>query len=62
MANIDLEDDSAATRDAMEMMTRLTDMVQLGNYLSYGQWDLSDADIERLNKDEEMKQRVRTKA
>jgi pyruvate/2-oxoacid:ferredoxin oxidoreductase alpha subunit len=61
LVNIEHEDDSAATRDALEKMTRLTDITQMSNFLSYGKWDLSGADIERLNKDEEMKQRVRQK-
>ena len=28
------------------------------NFLTYGKWDLTDADIEKLNKDEERKERV----
>jgi hypothetical protein len=58
LANMDLEDESAATKEALEMLTRLSDMNQLTNYLSYGKWDLSERDVARLNKDEEMKQRV----
>ena len=42
-----------------EKLTRLSDMNQMENFLTYGKWDLSDADVERLKKDEEMKQRVR---
>jgi hypothetical protein len=58
LANIDLEDDTAATREALEKLTRLSDMRQLENFLSYGQWDLTEPAIERLQKDEEIKQRV----
>jgi hypothetical protein len=31
---------------------------ELERFLSYGKWDLTDEDIERINKDEENKQRV----
>ncbi len=58
LARIDVEDDSAATREALEKMTRLWDTTQMANYLSYGKWDLDPPAIERLQKDEEMKQRV----
>lgn len=58
MLGVSLEDDSAATRATMEKLTRLSDISQMENFLSYGQWDLSEHDIERLQKDEEMKQRV----
>ena len=42
----------------MEALTKLSDEKELERYLSYGKWGLSDDDIVRLNKDEEMKQRV----
>ena len=41
------------------MNVRLTDQEELNNYLTYGKWDLDEKQIERLHKDEEMKQRVR---
>ena len=59
LATIDLEEMNQATRKTYELLTRLSDSEQMSNYLSYGQWDLSESDIERLQKDEEMKQRVR---
>ena len=59
LATVDLDDMSQANKQTFELLTRLSNVVQMSNYLSYGQWDLSDADIERLKKDEEMKQRVR---
>ena len=40
------------------MNVRLTDQDELNNYLTYGKWDLDEKQIERLHKDEEMKQRV----
>ena len=52
------EDDSQDTKEKLEMMTRLADEEQMGNYLSYGKWDLTPKDIARLEKDDEMKQRV----
>ena len=52
------EDDSQDTKEKLEMMTRLSDEEQMGNYLSYGKWDLTPKDIARLEKDDEMKQRV----
>ena len=58
MATVDIEDESAATKEAMKRLTRLSDPVQMANFLSYGQWDLKQKDIERLQKDQEMKQRV----
>ena len=48
----------AATKEAMKRLTRLSDPIQMANFLSYGQWDLKQKDIERLQKDQEMKQRV----
>ena len=58
LAKIDTEDDSAATKQTLEALSRLTDERELERYLSFGQWGLSDDDIVRLQKDEEMKQRV----
>ncbi len=58
LANIDAEDDSAATKETLEAITRLGDEVQLERFLSYGKWGLTDDDIVRLKKDDEMKQRV----
>ena len=52
------EDDSAETKAKLEMLRRLSEPEQMENYLSYGKWDLNDADILRLQKDDEMKQRV----
>ena len=43
---------------ALEKLTRLHDKSQMENFLTYGKWDLTDADIEKLNKDEERKERV----
>lgn len=54
----DFEDDSAATRVKLEKLTRLSDPREMSNFLSYGKWGLTDADIERIQKDDEMKQRV----
>ena len=51
-------DDSQAETDRNEAFTRLSDYAQLENFLTYGKWDLNEADIERIKKDEEMKQRV----
>ena len=51
-------DDSGAGAANMESLTKLAYIRQMENYLSYGKWDLSDQDIERLKKDEDMKQRV----
>ena len=48
-----------ATKELLEMNVRLTDQDELNNYLTYGKWDLDEKQIERLKKDEEMKQRVR---
>jgi len=45
---------------ALEKLTRLHDKTQMENFLTYGKWDLTDADIEKLNKDEERKERVRS--
>ena len=58
LAKIDIEDESAATKETLEKLTRLSDMTQMKNFLSYGKWDLTEKDVERLKKDEEMKQRV----
>ena len=52
------EDDSTDTKAKQERLTRLTDPEQLENYLSYGKWDLNEKDRERLQKDDEMQQRV----
>ena len=43
---------------ALEKLTRLRDPKQMENFLTYGKWDLKDADIEKLNKEEERKERV----
>ena len=56
------EDDSAETKEKMEMLRRITEPEQMENYLSYGKWDLKENDIERLQKDDEMKQRVSIKS
>ena len=40
------------------MNVRLTDPEELNNYLTYGKWDLDAKQIERLHKDQDMKQRV----
>ena len=58
LAQVSEEDDSAETKENLEMLTRLREEEQLGNYLSYGKWDLKEKDIERLQKDDEMRQRV----
>ena len=58
LALVSEEDDSAETKEKLEMLTRLDEEDQLENYLSYGKWDLKDNDIERLQKDDEMRQRV----
>ena len=58
LAKVDPEDDSAATKQTLETLTRLSDEKELERYLSFGKWGLSDEDIVRLQKDEEMKQRV----
>jgi len=42
----------------MEDMTRLTDKEQMENFLTYGKWDLNDASIEKLIKDDERKERL----
>ena len=49
---------SAATKKNMEDLTLLNNEDELERYLTYGKWGLSDDDIIRLNKDEEMEQRV----
>lgn len=58
LALVSEEDDSAETKEKLESLTRLREEVQLENYLSYGKWDLKENDIERLQKDDEMRQRV----
>ena len=58
LAEVDAEDDSAATKKNMEDLTLLNNEDELERYLTYGKWGLSDDDIIRLNKDEEMEQRV----
>ena len=58
LAKVDPEDDSAATKQTLEGLSLLSDEKELERYLSFGKWGLSDADIVRLQKDEEMKQRV----
>ena len=58
LANVDPEDDSAATKQTLEGLTKLESEKELERFLSYGKWGLSDDDIVRLHKDEEMKQRV----
>ena len=60
LAEVDLEDDSTATKEKLEKLTRLADPNQLSNYLSFGKWDLGMSDIERLEKDDQMRQRVST--
>lgn len=58
LAKMDVEEDTAAAREAFEKLTRLPYKQQMENFLSYGRWDLTERDVERLQKDEEMKQRV----
>ena len=41
-----------------EKLTKLSYRQELERFLSYGKWDLTDDDIERINKDEENRQRV----
>ena len=55
---IDLQEDTPASKEMMEKLTRLSNLEQMQNFLTYGEWDLTDKKIERLKKDEEMKQRV----
>ena len=50
--------DGGAQHQQMEDMTRLTDKEQMENFLTYGKWDLNDASIEKLIKDDERKERV----
>ena len=50
--------ESGAQNVALEALTRLNDKRQMENFLTYGKWDLKDADIEKLNKEEERKERV----
>ena len=52
------DEDSSDTKAKKQMLTRLTEPEQMENYLSYGKWDLDGNDIERLQKDDEMRQRV----
>ena len=52
--------DGGAQHQQMEDMTRLTDKEQMENFLTYGKWDLNDASIEKLIKDDERKERVST--
>jgi hypothetical protein len=42
----------------LEKLTKLAYYQQMENYLTYGKWDLTDKNIERLKKDAEMKDRV----
>lgn len=58
LQEIDIEDKSAATNAILEEITLLAEKRELSNFLSFGKWALSEADIERLQKDDEMKQRV----
>ena len=58
LAKLDSEDESAAARENQEKLTKLSYRQELERFLSYGKWDLTDEDIERINKDEENKQRV----
>ena len=58
LMDVDLEDDSAETKEREESLRRLSEPAQMENFLSYGKWDLSKNDIERLQKDDEMRQRV----
>ena len=55
LAEIDEEDDSAATREKLEKLTWVAEKKQLANYLSYGKWGLTPSAIERLKKDDEMR-------
>jgi hypothetical protein len=58
LASTSEEDDSAETKEKLEQLTKLDDKEQMENFLSYGKWDLKEKDIERLQKDDEMRQRV----
>jgi hypothetical protein len=58
LAKVDEEDDSAATKQTLEALTRLEDEGELERFLSFGKWGLTPEDIVRLQKDEEMKQRL----
>ncbi len=58
LAKLDSEDESAAARENQEKLTKLSYRQELDRYLSYGKWDLTDSDIERIQKDEENRQRV----
>jgi hypothetical protein len=44
---------------ALEKLTRLHDKNQMANFLTYGRWGLQEGDIEKLNKEEARKERVR---
>ena len=57
LAKLDSEDESAAARENQEKLTKLSYRQELERFLSYGKWDLTDEDIERINKDEDNKQR-----
>ena len=52
------DDNEGAGAAQMEAMTRLTDRAQMANFLTYGKWNLDQKKIEKLNKDEERKERV----
>ncbi len=58
LVDVDVEEESAADRDNMEQLTKLAYIKQIKNFLHYGKFDLTDADIERIEKDKAMKQRV----
>ena len=43
---------------ALEQLTRYTRDEQVANFLTWGKWNLDDAAIEKLVKDQEIKERV----
>jgi hypothetical protein len=50
--------DSGIQNVAFEGLTRLNDDKEVANFLTYGKWNLKDADIEHLMLEEERKERV----
>lgn len=56
--NVETEDESGVGKELKEKMTFLTDANRLENFLSYSKLDLNAREIERIKKDEQIKQRV----
>lgn len=54
----DDDGDSGIQNVAFEGLTRLNDDNEVANFLTYGKWNLKDADIEHLMLEEERKERV----